>query len=459
MMLTMIRPYLLALLTLLPLGALAQPATELPEAVAANVRARVAGGENEGVVVGIVDSSGARSYGFGRLGAGREDTPGAQTLFEIGSVTKVFTALLLAEMAERGDVALDDPVAAYLPDTVATSFGEQVTLAHLATHTSGLPRLPANLAPADPANPYADYTAGQMYGFLADYTLPREPGAAFEYSNLGAGLLGHLLARHAGTSYEALLRARVLGPLGLGDTGVTLTPAQQARLAPGYSAGQPVPGWDLPTLAGAGALRSSADDLLRYLAAHLGLAELGLAETPLAEAMRATHAPRSEAGRDSVRIGLGWMVQTTGGGEILWHNGGTGGYRSFIGFDRDRGRGVVVLTNSDLGLDDVGLHLLDPSFPLKEVRETADLAPEFLERYVGQYQLAPGFDITVRREGSQLYGQATGQPEFRLYPASETEFFLKVVEAEVSFDLAEDGRVEGLVLHQNGQRLPGSKIR
>ncbi len=436
---------LLALLLVVSSDAWAQQAPALSEEVLANVRARVDAGETEGAFVGVVGPGGRETFGYGRLSAERPAVPDSATVFEIGSVTKAFTGLLLAEMAARGEVALDDPIAAYLPDSLDVAFGDRVTLDHLATHTSGLPRLPGNLAITDPGDPYAAYTEADLHRFLSGYELTREPGTAYEYSNLGMGLLGHLLARRAGMSYEALLRERVLGPLGLDDTAIALRPDQQERLAPGHSGGRPVPSWTFPTLAGAGALRSTGDDLLRFLAAHLGLVE-----SPLTEAMEAARAPRTPAGGDSMAVALGWHVRTAPSAEVVWHNGGTGGYHSFVGFDPAARRGVVVLTNADLGMDDVGFHLLDLGFPLTLVREAADVAPEVLERYVGQYQLAPGFVITIARDGTQLTVQLTGQSALGIYPSSETEFFVRVVDAQLTFRVGAEGEVEGLTLHQGG---------
>ena len=449
------RTLTVSLFTFLLSFALAAQAQEvgLPEDVIANIQARVASGENEGVFIGVAGPDGTRTHGFGRLSADRPTAPDSTTVFEIGSVTKVFTALLLAEMAGRGEVALDDPIADYLPDTLAVAFGERVTLEHLAAHTSGLPRLPDNLPIADPSNPYAAYSAGDLYRFLERHELQREPGAAYEYSNLGPALLGHLLARHAGKPYELLLRERVLGPLGLDDTAITLTDDQRARLATGHSGGRAVPGWDFQVIAPAGALRSTGADMLRFLRANLGLIE-----TPLADELAQARAVRAPAYGDSMAVALGWHTRSGPDAEVVWHNGGTGGYRSFVGFDPAAQRGVVVLTNEDLGMDDVGFHLLDASFPLQAVRETVEVAPDVLERYAGQYQFAPSFVITVTRDDDRLYAQATGQPAFRLYPASETEFFVRVVDARLTFHVGADGAVEGLTLHQNGRDQFGARI-
>ncbi len=395
-----------------------------------------------GIVVGLLDADGRRRVVAVGVPADR--------VFEIGSITKTFTGSILATMVADGSVRLDDPVAKYLPATVRVPArnGRQITLVDLATQSSGLPRLPSNMAPRDSTNPYADYSVDQMYAFLSTYELPRDPGETYEYSNLGVGLLGHALALKAGVSYEELVRRRVLAPLGMRETAITLTPALQARLAPGHDEeGHVVPNWDLPTLAGAGALRSTAQDMLKYLAANLDTA------APFRLAQVSRHA----AGTATMTIGLAWhILARPGGASIVWHNGGTGGYRSFAGFDEVRRVGVVVLTNANIGADDIGFHLLDEAMPLQappKVRTAVAVDAQTLDRYVGEYELAPTFHIVVTREAAGLFIQATAQPKFPIFAESETEFFLKVVDAQITFSR------DGLILHQNGQNLPGRKIR
>jgi CubicO group peptidase (beta-lactamase class C family) len=220
--------------------------------------------------------------------------------------------------------------------------------------------MPNNFRPADPTNPYADYSVQQMYAFVSGYQLPRDPGDSAEYSNFAMGLLGHALARQAGTSYEEVVRARVLLPLGMTRTGIVLTPWMRQHLAHGHDAmGDPAANWDIPTLAGAGALRSTANDMLRFAAANLAATDTGL----YASLHTAQRALRRFDGTDS--IGFNWLISRPGGRAITWHNGGTGGYRTFIGLDRAARRAVVVLTNSGGGgLDDLGFHLLDSGVPL-----------------------------------------------------------------------------------------------
>ncbi|MBW8860036.1 MAG: beta-lactamase family protein, partial [Caulobacter sp.] len=374
------------------------PASLLPSDadISAILQTRIAAERRAvGVVVGVIDAKGRRVIAAGLRDAGDPRPLTGDTEFEIGSVTKVFTSLLLADMVRRGQVALDDPAARYLPPgaTLPVRNGRAITLIDLATHTSGLPRLPTNLAPANPSDPYADYDDAKLYAFLSGYVLPRDIGATYEYSNLGAGLLGQLLARRAGTSYATLVQARIARPLGLKDTAIALSPEQTARLAVGHDAGlAPVGYWTLGSLAGAGALHSTANDLLTLVAA-----ELGHVDTPLKGAMADQLLPRRPAG-GQLQVALGWHVSPRPedkggpGGEIVWHNGATGGFHSFVGFDKTRGVGVVVLVNtaSDVGGDDIAMHLLAGAPLSKPAHQEIPVAASILERYVGQYQMAPG---------------------------------------------------------------------
>ncbi|MEO8115335.1 MAG: serine hydrolase, partial [Phenylobacterium sp.] len=358
------------------------------------------------------------------------------------------------------------PAAGYLPagGRMPELGGKAITLADLATHTSGLPRLPTNFSPKDPTNPYADYTVDDLHRFLASYPLPRDPGATWEYSNLGFGLLGDLLARRAGMDYEALVKARVLTPLGMTSTTIALTPDEKQRLAAGHDSSlRPAANWDLPALAGAGALRSTANDLLTFLAA-----ELGYADTPLKADMALLLTVRRPTASSTMSQALGWEVLTTPVGEIVQHGGGTGGYHTLIAFNPKTRVGVVVLTNAQtlMGADDIGLHLLTgspvanlpPPAPPPPERHAVAVAPEVLQRYVGRYLVAPGVVIDVTREGGRLLAQITGQATFEIFPESPTDFFWKIVDAQLTFQVGPDGRATGLVLRQNGRNLPAKRV-
>jgi D-alanyl-D-alanine-carboxypeptidase/D-alanyl-D-alanine-endopeptidase len=437
---------LLAVLINVPTAAPAQ-SIEISDEVKSSIRARVDNGYNVGIIVGVVDQQGTRYFSYGETEFGNGITPDENSVFEIGSISKVFTSILLADMIARGEVKLDDPIQLYLPDgvTAPTRSERSITPYDLATHTSGLPRMPNNFSPADATNPYADYTVAQMYEFLDGYTLRRDIGSQYEYSNFGAGLLGNLLASAAGMTYEDLIEQRITSVLGMDDTSIELTPDQQRRLATGHVGTMAVPNWDIPALAGAGALRSTTADMLEFVAANAGLEE-----TRLHAVLSSTHEPRETAGAPSMQIGLGWHIRSGEGVAAVWHNGGTGGYRSFAGFVQDGNTGVVVLTNSNRSTDDIGFHLLNPSFPLGEVRAMVQVAPEVLRRYVGEYELTPALIFDVQLEGERLTVQLTGQSRLPVYAESDTKFFYTVVDAQITFEVDERGEVAALVLHQNG---------
>lgn len=410
--------------------------------------------QSVGIVVGIVGPEGPRVIAYGHLEKGNPRPLDGDTIFEIGSVTKVFTSLLLADMVQRGELALDDPVAKYLPSSVKMPErnGRSITLIELATHTSGLPSLPGNMPRKDPANPYADYSVEQLYQFLSTYELTRDIGSQYEYSNLGGGLLGHVLARRAGMDYEALVRSRICNALRMNSTEIMLTPEMKARLAVGHNRSmEPVPSWTPSTLAAAGAIRSTANDILTFLTANLGYTK-----SPLAPAMASMTKERRPTAYPALEITLGWHISTTNGKEIVWHNGGTGGYRSFVGFDPKAGVGVVALSNASTiaGVDDIGRHLLDPSSPLmhppKEHKQVT-VDSKLFDGYLGCYQLRPNFIMTITREGDHLFGQATGQPKFQIFPEGDRDYFLKVVEAQVTFVTDSNGRATELIWHQNGR--------
>lgn len=413
-----------------------------------------------GIVVGTIDANGSSLYSSGKTAVGSAGVRlDGSTLFEIGSFTKVFTSLLLADMIERGEVKADDPVSKYLPGQaqVPSRNGKQITLLNLSMQNSGLPRLPDNMKPADVENPYVDYDGAKLLAFLASYKLTRDPGEKYEYSNLGVGLLGFALPQRAHMSYEELVRQRIFKPLHMDSSTISLSAESKKRLAQGHnSALQPVKNWDLDALAGAGAIRSTVDDMLKFLAANLGLVE-----TPLRAAMDRMRSVREETGMPHVEIAMAWHIFSEFPPDIYWHNGGTAGYRSFAGMDVAGKKAVVVLCNTFFDIDDIGRHVLNAKYPapmLEEMREIK-LDPKVLSEYEGSYELAPTFAIKFTAREGRLFTQATGQPEFEVFASKKDEFFLKVVEARVSFTRDSDGKVTGMVLHQNGRDLPGAKAK
>jgi CubicO group peptidase (beta-lactamase class C family) len=442
-------------LTLFAFSSFAQKS--LPGEVVKNIEARIANGYSPSIAIGIIDKDGPQYYLFGAKTIGGQPVD-EHTIYEIGSITKAFTGILLAQAVLEGKLKTDDPAQKHLPAklTLPTRNGQAITLGHLSDHTSALAGMPDNFNPQDPSNPYADYTVDQMYAFLNGYTLSRDIGEKYEYSNLAQGLLGHILALKANGSYEDLMLKTIAQPLGMGETKITFDDKMKQNLAMGHSQGAQVSNWDIPTLAGAGAIRSSVHDMLMFLAANLGLQK-----SKLYPAMQLSHQARHDKAGSGTRVGLGWHLSKGAEGDVIWHNGGTGGYRTFAGFVKETGRGVVVLTNSDKGADDLGFHLLSSAAKLIEVKKAPVIVavPEsVLESYVGTYELAPTFSISITRKGTQLFGQATGQGPFELFAKSPSEFFLKVVDAQVTFG-SKDGKVESLTLHQGGQDMLGKKVK
>ena len=430
-----------------------------------------------GIVVGVIEPDGRRIVAYGNLANGDPRRLDGDTVFEIGSVTKVFTSLLLADMVNRKEVALDDPAAKYLPENVKMPerSGKSITLLDLSTHSSGLPPLPGNFKLKDASNPYGDYSVGDLYQFLSGYTLPRDPGSEFEYSNLGGGLLGHLLAYRAGTDYESLIGIRITQQLSMPDTGITLSSSMERRMAAGHrSTLAPIlkPGLPLPTVfAGAGALRSSANDMLTFLEAFLGYKE-----SPLAPAMKAMLEVRRPMGQ--MEIGLGWLISSADGREIAWHNGGTRGFRSFAGYDPKERIGVVVLSNvfTFAGVDDIGFHLLNPKLPLANPEPPKQhteipIDPRLLDNYTGRYQMTPNFILEITRAGDGLFAQAfvqlphnrsgdpTAAPKFELFAEGEKNFFARVTDKQIAFETGAEGRATSLILYQAGREpMPAARL-
>ncbi|MDR7221610.1 serine hydrolase [Aminobacter aminovorans] len=414
--------------------------------------------ESVGIVVGTIGPHGRSIVAHGKFAAKDARPVDGNTVYEIGSITKVFTGLLLADMVASGEVGLDDPLAKYMPEgvTVPERAGKAITLVDLATHRASLPSLPDDLQPPDTLNPYAAYTTEQLYRFLSRYQLPRDIGADFEYSNTGFGLLGHALARRAGVDYEALVSQRITNPLGMSSTAITLSPELAGRFASGHNSDlQPVPNWDLPAFAGAGALRSSANDLLNLLAMALSTEK-----SPLADAVATASIKRKPVNYDT-QIGLAWMVTETSSGDIVWHNGGTGGFTTFIGFHPASRTGVVVLSNSDTGVNDIGMHLLNRDIPLTEPKPKpveAVIDPKLLDGYVGRYQLAPNMVFEITRDDDKLFAQLTDQPRLRLFPEGGHRFFYKDVEAAITFVQSDRGPSPSLTLHQFGNDISAPRL-
>ena len=414
-----------------------------------------------GMTVGLVFDGRVELMGFGRVALGSERAPDVDTVFEIGSVSKVFTGVLTQEVIRLGLLDEQTSVAELMPSGAEVPEGvAAIRVVDLLGQMSGLPRMPSNFEPANPQDPFADYSADKLYEYLSTVDLQRAPGEAYDYSNVGFGLLGHLVGLKAGLSYEQMVAEWVAAPLGMTRTSVLPSAADQTNKASGHGEDlAPVGDWSFDALAGAGALRSTAADMVRFAQANLSPGE-GVPGQALGKAQQIIGERPGGLMASGWHVGLALEVE--GADRVLWHNGQTGGYHSFLAVDVDEGLGVVVLSNTaGMVFDQLGaaLYLMLRGAPYAlDLPGVVAVDEAVLQEYVGVYELAPSFRLTVVREDGRLYVQATGQGRFRVYPRGESSFFFRVVEAEVHFVRGEDGQVAGLKLLQNGQEMPAKKL-
>ncbi|MFZ6708242.1 serine hydrolase domain-containing protein [Undibacterium sp. TC9W] len=316
-----------------------------------------------GLVVGIVDEKGSRviSYGYANL-AERRPVDG-DTLFEIGSITSAFTGVAMMDMAEKNEIRLKEPIETYLPDGVRIPYNDdrKITAADLSAHRSGLPALPGNISQNGSENPYAAYTSSKAYEFLSGYQMKYDVGSRYTYSSFGNGLLGQVLSQRAGTDYDTLIKNRVTTPLGMTATSVNLSADMQKRMATGYSSKAQfaaAPAWNFTSFEGAGGLRSSANDMLKFLAANMGQSK-----TTLNTTMHKLQIP-FEMGNRLLFVWGGYNNKFDS--SILGLEGKTGGYSSYIAFDKKVGKGVVILSNADVSVADIGNKIINTEFPLAQ---------------------------------------------------------------------------------------------
>jgi CubicO group peptidase (beta-lactamase class C family) len=407
-------------------------------------------GSPGGAAVAWVDADGAVYFQSGTFSSDDPRPITADTQFELGSVSKVFTALLLAQSEREGRVLRLDPAARYLlapgdPDLAALS---KITLLTLTTHTSGLPRLPSNIGPNPDGNPdpYAKYDRAMLVEALRRDGKVAPTGDSMAYSNFGAAVLGEALASAWGVSYAEALTTHVLSPLGMRATSVGLAGLPPpANLAPGHSGGATVPNWTFQAFAPAGAVRSSARDMALFLQAFLGKGG-----ERLRPAMEATLQPQHTADDVGGHIGLGWLIDDDER-PVYWHNGATAGSHTFVAFRPATGIAVAILSNIQVSSEALGFSLLGATPPKPKIDRVVDT-----QAYVGRYSLSPAFAIDITAANGILRVQATGQSQLGMRPVSPDRFAIVGVPAEISFERDGSGRVVALVLHQNGanQRAP-----
>ena len=303
-----------------------------------------------GLSIGILKDGKTIFYGYGETAKGNKQIPNEHTLFEIGSLSKTFTAILLANAVGDGKVKLDDPVNKYLPDSIPSLAyeGIPVTLKTLSNHSSGIPRMPSNFHPKDVNNPYKDYHVDDLFSFYKHFEPLRKPGEKYEYSNLAAGTLGVILEGLYHKTYEELFTEYICKPLGMNETRQFLQKPDSSRFAKGYNEdGDYSSQWDFDALAAAGAIRSTTSDLLQYAKANLGDAP-----AELDEAIQMTHRITFTEGQ--IKVGLGWHLIRPGKDEVIFHNGQTAGFHSYLAINPGKKFAVVILSNCARGTEEVG---------------------------------------------------------------------------------------------------------
>ena len=307
-----------------------------------------------GLSIGLLKNGKTTYYGYGETERGKGILPRGNTVFEIGSITKTFTATLLALYVNRGKVKLTDPVTKYLPDSVASNKELQgITLQMLINHTSGLTSVPDNLFAegTDKNNPYKDYNKANMFQYLKNCKPESAPGEKYSYSNLAAGLLGIILEQVSGMTYDEMVKKEVCTPLHMENTGQYLSKSQEANFTRVYDEkGAQVKAFDFGAVAAAGCIRSCSDDLLQYARANMSNENV-----TLFKAMELTHKITYDKG---LSVGLGWHYDSCKFGSFIWHNGATYGSHSYLAFDKERKVAVVVLSNCAISVDDIGKELL-----------------------------------------------------------------------------------------------------
>jgi CubicO group peptidase (beta-lactamase class C family) len=417
-----------------------------------------------GIVVGVTGSTGHRTIAYGVRSLEERRPVDGRTVFDVGSLTKVFTALLLAEDVEHDRLRLDEPVRHCLPAStgmLARTRDRDVTFADLATHTSGLPLRPDNLHPRDPEDKYAGYTEEDLLAFLSTFKPSRPPGAAYEYSNVGYGLLGVALSHCDHLDFATLVRDRITAPLGMADTGFEPTEEMLRREAVGYDTDlHVVRHWGFGALAPAGGLRSTTDDLLKLLDAALGLNT-----SSLARALRATTSVERPGGMEpATAIALGWNIYRDNGREVVWKNGSVGGYRAFMGYETTSRTGVVALANMQTaeGADDIGLHLLDPAIPVDltppRTHRVVAIEAGILNRYTGSYRFSQTDTVTVQIDADHLVVVGQGTGALPVVPEGDDRFYLSAADAELTFGAFVEGHATELVWSQNGADERGMRL-
>jgi serine-type D-Ala-D-Ala carboxypeptidase/endopeptidase len=406
--------------------------------------------------VGLANQQGRPFFGYG-VGNLQTRLPLTEhSFFEMGSVTKTLTATLLAQMVRAGEVSISDKVQDYLPAavTVPSLNGIDITLLHLATHSSGLSYVPPNMSYSQLDNLFAGYTVDLLYEGLNNFTLPRNPGAGFEYSNLGVGLLGHALGLRAGIRYEELLRARILAPLGMNETFINLPANDFPRRTTGYGGVVERPPFEMDSLEAAGSLVSTVHDMLTFLEFNAGIRS----DAALSPVFADTATFRRATDVAGLNLGLIWWLLPMGNDTVVFHDGATFGQSAFAAYRRNTKTAVIVFTNTRLNQysspQDIGLYLLGALPSLTTIQKPAIVPVDLMRRYHGLYTAADGSFFDMRLTNNFLTFSHSSASNFftTLYQTSARSFQVLEpgVTASGTFTTNSSGIVTSMLWSQSG---------
>lgn len=452
-------------IVLLLIGAAApaqEPALPTDDAIRQMLVRRVDGQKQApGIVVGVTGPRGRNVVAYGVAGQDSKRPLDGDSVFEIASLTKVLTALILADMAARKEVTLIDSVTQYLPERVLNPAVREMSLVDLATHSSGLPLRMPGVEVSERPYPYGAVGRREFYAALATFTANKPSGSTYEYSNFGYAVLGEALAHRADMPFRRLLETRVLTPLALEDTGYTLSGSMHSRVVTGHDIGlAPVKAAQLGMFEPSGGLYSTVSDMLDFLEVASGRRD-----SPLSGAARALLDTARPSNYPRAIQSLGWRITNFHGHKIVWSNGSATGFRSFMGFSPKTGVGVVAFENasSDVGPDDIGKHLIDDYYPVNlqgpDDRKEITLAPAVLDRYVGKYQFRDKSTVSIVRDGSMLVAQWPHGAS-PLFAEAESRFFMRDADTQISFSGhgPRNTKARELTVHENKLEFSATRI-
>lgn len=393
-------------------------------------------------VVGVYDSGEVHYLSKGRLSKGSEVKPNETTLFEIGSITKVFTAALTQALVDSEVLSWDSTIETALKNwRMVNNDVRDISLRELATHSSGLPRMPLNWRAIDPLDPYVGYDRQKLQAFISRFDPPQLQKVS-AYSNLGFGLLGNIAANAAQQSYLDALTELVLDPLGMQNTSIGITQESRANLAQGFAQGAMIPNWNFESLEGAGALLSSAEDLVKFIRSNIEHDD-----SPISRSLQQLQQIQVKPNQ-----AFGWATQQ---GEmddlVFWHSGLTGGYASFIAVSPSKSKGWVVLTTSSHGglVNEIGRSFFTP---------VADSKPLDLSGYVGVYRLAGNTFMTISERNNQLFGQATGQAQFPLTHVEDRKYKFDPAGIALTFQNPRRDKSNSFAMTQGTQTIKANRV-